>query len=93
MYLFISGPGWGIPSQTTPFELCVITGDVTGNVYDLRLQMKNRLNSSDEIAHIHVQFRIKRGTFTVFSIISRSTLTADLFSVAHYRETDQTTDI
>lgn len=81
----------------TLFELsknpCITANDVTGTVYDLWLQMENRLNSSNEIAHIYVQFSIIRGTLTVSSIISRSTLTADLFRKAHYKETDQTTEI
>lgn len=50
-------------------------------------------NSSNETAHVFVQFSIIRGTLTVPSISSRSTETADLFSAARYRETDQTTDI
>lgn len=66
---------------------------MTGTVYDLWLQMENRQNSSNEIAHVYVQFSIMRGTLTVSSIISRSTETADLFSAGHYWETDQTTDI
>lgn len=96
VYVFISGHSLGFPSQT-PSELterlCVIARDVTGTVYDLWLQMKNRQNSSNDIAHIYVQLSINCGTLTVSSIISRSPLTADLFSAAHYKESDQTTDI
>lgn len=37
---------------------CVPARDVAGTVYDLRLQMENRQNSSDEITHIYLLFSI-----------------------------------
>lgn len=91
MYLYLYFRSvWELQTNTALFELSKnlhITAIiiVTCTVYDLWLQMKNRQNSSNEIAHIYVHFSIIRGTLIAPSIISRSVLTDDLLSAAHYK--------